>query len=98
MSADDEFMGSLENLLDKVPKNYGLAEWRQLIRRVVYTVSLRILKTFPEIIVGPPMQVSAAGGPQPPYRPNVGTLLCLATGDCPPPPTTTPTTPQLPRN
>ena len=90
MSADDQLIESLEKLLDRVPKNYGLAEWRHLIRQVVYTVSMRILRTFPEIIVGPPSR-SKSAGPQPPYHPNVGRLLCIVTGDCPPPPTTTPT-------
>jgi hypothetical protein len=84
MSADDELIEGLEKLLDKYPKSRGLEEWRHLIRRVVYTVAMRILKGFPEIVVGPVRPVAA--GPQPPPRPNVGLLLCIATGDCPPPP------------
>jgi hypothetical protein len=88
MSAEDNFIGGLENLLEKVPKNYGLKEWRHLIRLVVYTVCMRVLRTFPEIIVGPPRDVQA-GGPTPPPHPNVGRLLCIVTGDCPPPPSTT---------
>jgi hypothetical protein len=118
MSADDDLIGGLETLLDRVPSNYGVEEWRYLLRRVVYTVSMRVLETFPDIVVGPPPghspgpmpmmkggapqpasvggppRMVQAGGPIPPYRPNVGLLLCIATGDCQPPPATPQPAPQ----
>lgn len=72
MSADDDLIGGLETLLDRVPSSYGVEEWRYLVRRVVYTVSMRVLETFPDIVVGPPpghspgpMPMMKGGAPQP---------------------------------
>lgn len=76
MSEEDDLIGELETLLEKFPRNSGLAAWQHFFRRIVYTAGLRVLKNNPELIVGPAlspqspalmpmMHTMQAGGPSP---------------------------------
>jgi hypothetical protein len=52
-------MADLDALTDQFTKllgnttNKSLAEWRYAYRKVIYSMGLRILEDFPEIILGP---------------------------------------------
>lgn len=54
MSELDTLPEQFDRLLEGVRGKYTLEEWRYAYRKVIYSGAMRILKDFPEIIVGPP--------------------------------------------
>jgi hypothetical protein len=85
MSDLDTLAEQFERLLEGVRGKYTLEEWRHAFRKIIYSGGMKILQTFPEIIVGPVHGVAA--GQKPPYRPSAtGEFLCVVLGDCPQPP------------
>ncbi|MEO7205196.1 MAG: hypothetical protein ABI356_10340 [Steroidobacteraceae bacterium] len=66
MSELDSLPEQFERILEGIRTNYPLEEWRYAYRKVIYAGAMRILKDFPEIIVGPPPalpQVQEQRGP-----------------------------------
>jgi hypothetical protein len=50
----DALTNQFAKLLGSTENEYTLAEWRYAYRKVIYSMGLRVLMDFPEIIVGPP--------------------------------------------
>lgn len=102
MPRSQVFAEDFARLLDTVPKNYTLAQWQHAYRQVIYSMGVKILENFPELVTMPakgskpvvspgkgrhPNEQGGPPGQPPPYRPSgVGSLICLTLGDCPPPP------------
>jgi len=84
MSELDKLTEEFERLLEGVRGKHSLDKWRHAYRKIIYSGAMKILETFPEIIVGPVRGVAA--GQKPPYHPSVEPILCIVLGDCPPPP------------
>ena len=53
MATRDVFINEFEKLLEGIPKTYSLQQWQYAYRNVVYSMGLKILKNFPEDVVGP---------------------------------------------
>jgi hypothetical protein len=77
MSELDSLPEQFERLLGGIGTGNSLEEWRYAYRKVVYSGAMRILKEFPEIIIGPPppppqLQRQPGPGPAPGGNPQIG--------------------------
>jgi hypothetical protein len=110
MSEFDSKTDQMQQLFQGIGGEYSLEESRYAFRKLIYFGAMKLLRDFPEIVIGPePMQADqgrAGGHPEgsgsafagghgvlhpvdagqpPPFRPSdIGRLLCIALGNCPP--------------
>ena len=70
MAKRDAFLEEFKSLLGSIPKDYSLPQWQFAYRQVLYSMGMRILKKFPDAVVGPDPSAAQGAGPKPGQSPS----------------------------